>query len=99
MKTLAQCLLRRKELQEKLQGISNIKSQDIFEVRVVRKKAHEGIDDVTATIPKLEFNQVTAEYNYTASQLRQIDAIIQRMNWTVEIKDADTLFVNYEDRK
>ena len=99
MKTLAQCLLRRKELQDKLQGISNIKSQDIFEVRVVRKKAHEGIDDVTATIPKLEYNQVTAEYNYTASQLRQIDAIIQRMNWTVEIKDADELFVNYEDKK
>lgn len=98
MKTLAECLLRRKELQDKLQGLSNIKAQDIYEVHVVRRKAHEGIDDVTAKVPKLEFNQVVAEYNWVASQLRKIDAIIQRTNWNTEVGDADDLFVNYEDK-
>jgi len=98
MKTLAEALLRRKELQDKLTGIQNIKAMDIYEVKVVRRKAHEGIDDVTATIPKLEFNQVCAEYNYTSSQLRQIDAHIQRCNWTTELEGIDKLFVNYEDK-
>ena len=98
MKTLAECLLRRKELQDKLQGLSNIKDKDIFEVKVERRRAHESIDDVIAKVPKLEFNQVVAEYNLVSSQLRKIDAIIQRMNWTVEVHDADDLFVNYEDK-
>lgn len=98
MKTLAECLLRRKELQDKLQGIGNIKNADIYEIRVVRKKVHEGIDDVTASVPKLEFNQVSAEYNHVASQLRKIDAHIQRTNWTTELSGIDDLFVNYEDK-
>ena len=56
-------------------------------------------DDVTMKIPKLEYNQVVAEYNHTASQLRKVDAIIQRTNWTTLLEDVDDLFINYEDRK
>jgi len=97
-KTLAECLLRRKELQDKLTGIGNIRNADIYETKVVRRKAHEGIDDITASIPKLEFNQVAAEYNWVSSQFRRIDAYIQRTNWTTILDDVDELFVNYEDK-
>ena len=95
-KTLAECLLRRKELQDRLLGLSAIKDKDIYEVVIDRRKAHEGVDDIIAKVPKLEFNQVVAEYNHCSSQLRKIDAIIQRMNWTVEVMDADDLFKDYK---
>lgn len=98
MKTLAECLLRRKELQDKLRGLNNIKDADIFEIVITRKKAHEGIDDITARVPKLEFNQVVAEYNHVSSQLRKIDAHIQRTNWNTELEGVDDLFVNYESK-
>jgi len=99
MKTLAECLLRRKELQDKLQGLSNIKGQDIFEVKVKRVKVTDSVDDLTMTVPKLQYNQVVQEYNYVSSQLRKIDAIIQRTNWTTELDDVDDLFIDIEDRK
>lgn len=98
MKTLAECLLRRKELQDKLDGLTSIKNADLFEVQVKRMRVSDSIDDVTMKIPKVEYNQVVAEYNYTSSQLRKIDAIIQRTNWTTEIDEVDELFVNYEDK-
>lgn len=82
---LAEALLRRKELQNKLDRIGKIKGEDIFEVKVTRKAAHEGIDDVVASIPKLSLCEVTAEYDHYAKQMRLIDAVIQQTNWTTEI--------------
>ena len=82
---LAEALLRRKELQERVSRIGQIKSQDIFETKVTRKMAHEGIDDIIAHVPRLELNQVTAEYDHYAKQLRLIDAAIQQANWTTEL--------------
>jgi len=98
MKTLAECLLRRKELQDKLDGLDTIKRQDLFEVKVKRMKVSDSIDDVTITIPKLQYNQVVQEYNYCASQLRKVDAHIQRTNWTTELSGVDDLFINFEDK-
>lgn len=99
MKTLAECLLRRKELQDKLISVERIKTMDLFEVKVSRMKVSDSIDDVTVQTPKLEYNQVVAEYNHISKQLRMIDAIIQRTNWTTEINDADELFIDFEERK
>ncbi len=98
MKTLAECLLSRKELQDKLEGLETIKRQDLFEVKVKRMKVSDSIDDVTITIPKLDYSQVVQEYNYCASQLRKVDANIQRTNWTTEINGVDDLFINFEDK-
>lgn len=98
MKTLAECLLRRKELQDKLQSLDSFKRSDLYETKVQRMKVSDSIDDVTLKIPKLEYNQVVAEYNHMSKQLRLIDAIIQRTNWTTELDDVDALFVDYEDK-
>lgn len=85
-------------MQEKIEGLQNIKKVDIFEIKVKRMKVSDSIDDVTMTIPKMEYNQVVQEYNYVASQLRKVDAHIQKTNWTTELSGVDDLFINFEDK-
>ena len=97
MKKLAECLLRRKELQQKIDRIGTIMVKDLFEVKVKRVNVTDSVDDLTASVPKLELNQVTREYDHYAKQLRLIDAAIQQCNWTTEVDNVDTNFVDYVD--
>ena len=92
---LAEALLRRKELQAKVGVLQGFNHKELFEVKVQRKAVHEGIDDVIAQVPKLEANQVTAEYDYHARRLRLIDAAIQQANWTHEIDVDATVMADY----
>ena len=94
---LAEALLRRKELQNKVAQLQAIKGADIFENKVTRKAVHEGVDDIIAQVAKLELNQVTAEYDHYARQLRRIDAYIQNLNWTTEMPpEADDCMLDYK---
>lgn len=93
---LAEALLRRKELAEKVKATAAIKAQDIFEVKVTRKAAHEGIDDVLAKVPKLTLAEVTREHDHYAKALRLIDAAIQQANWTVQIDVQDVAMQDYQ---
>lgn len=89
---LAEALLRRKELNEKVDQLKKINVDGLFEVRVKRLNVTDTVDDVTATVPKISLNQVAAGYDYYAKQLRLIDATIQQANWTTEIEVvADTM--------
>lgn len=84
---LAEALLRRKELAEKLEVVKRLKdSQAFYEVRAQRVKVTEGIDEISANFPKLTASQVTAEFDYVAKQLRLVDALIQQANWTTELE-------------
>lgn len=83
---LAEALLRRKELQEKISRIQTVKDKDLFEVKVQRKLVQEGIDDVIAAVPKLTLVEVTQEYDWYSKRLRLIDAAIQQANWNTEIE-------------
>ena len=94
---LAEALLRRKELMGKVQLCQAIKTKDLFDLKVNRVKVADGIDEVTANVPKLELNQVTAEYDYYAGQLRRIDAAIQQANWTSEIEVDPNAMVEFAD--
>ena len=85
---LAEALLRRKELQDKVSRIAVVKEKDIYEVKTGRKAAHEGIDDIIAQVPKLDLVEVTKEYDFYSKRLRLIDAAIQQANWTTDI-DVD----------
>lgn len=96
MKTkLAEALLRRKELNDKVAQVKAIKEKDLFEVKARRQQVMEGIDDVIAQVPKLTLSQVTQEYDHYAKQLRLVDAAIQNANWTVEIELPDTVMQDY----
>lgn len=84
---LAEALLRRKELSEKLEVVKRLKdNQAFYEVRANRVKVTEGIDEISANFPKLTASQVTAEFDYVAKQLRLVDALIQQANWTTELE-------------
>ncbi len=88
---LAEALLRRKELQGKVDVLKQIKDKDLFEVKAQRKQVTDNIDDIVAMVPKLTASQVTAEFDFYARQLRLIDAAIQQANWTTEVEAVGTL--------
>lgn len=96
---LADALLRRKELQQKVDQLRAIKDKDIFEFRFERKQVNDSVDDIRAQVPVLEANQVTAEFDYYANKLRLIDAAIQQLNWTTEIAVDDKVWVDFAESK
>jgi hypothetical protein len=84
---LAEALLRRKELAEKLNVLRHFKDNHAFyEVRGQRVKVTEGLEDINVNYPKLEASQVTAEFDYVAKQLRLVDALVQQANWTTVLQ-------------
>jgi len=95
---LADALLRRKELQQKVDQLRQIKDKDVFEFRFERKQINENIDDIKAQVPVLEANQVTAEFDYYANKLRLIDAAIQQLNWTSDIEVDSKVWVDYANK-
>ena len=96
---LADALLRRKELSQKVDQIRTVKDKDLFEIRFQRKKISEDMDDLTTQVPKCDLSQVTAEYDYYANKLRLIDGAIQQLNWTADITVDDKVWVDYSDIK
>jgi len=92
---LAEALLRRKELQGKVDVLKQIKDKDLFEVRAKRTNVTESIDDIVAQVPKLDAAQVTAEFDFYARQLRLVDAAIQQANWTTVVEVGDTVMGDY----
>lgn len=93
---LAEALLRRKELAQKIPLLGQVKQADIYAVKTTRKPAHEGVDDIIAQVPKLTLSQVTAEFDWHARQLRLIDAAIQQANWTVELEVNPETMADYK---
>lgn len=97
---LAEALLRRKELQAKVELLKKIKdSQVYYEVRAQRVKVTDGIDELSINWPKLELNQVTREYDHAARQLRLIDAAIQQTNWTASIETDPMVMEDFKSDK
>ena len=95
---LAEALLRRKELNEKVDQLRKINVENLFVVSVKRQNVTESVDDVAAKVPKISLNQVTAGYDYYAKQLRLIDATIQQANWTTEV-DVKGTMEDFEEKK
>lgn len=91
---LAEALLRRKELQAKVEILKKFKDTQIYyEIRGQRVKVTEGMEELNANYPKMTAAEVTKEYDFHARQLRLIDAAIQQTNWTAEI-DIDTMVMD-----
>lgn len=94
---LAEALLRRKELQEKVEILKKFKDNQLYyEIRGNRVKVTEGLEELSANYPKLEANQVTKEYDYYAKHLRLIDAKIQQANWTTELNLESTIMEDFK---
>lgn len=95
---LAEALLRRKELQGKVDMLKHIQDKNLFEVKAQRRQVTESLDDIIAQVPKLTASQVTAEYDWHARQLRLVDAAIQQANWTCEIEVDQTVMSDYASK-
>lgn len=95
---LAEALLRRKELQGKVDVLKQIQDKDLFEIKTSRQAVTENIDNIVVQVPKLTAKQVTAEFDFYARQLRLVDAAIQQANWTVEIEVNDTVMGDYIEK-
>ena len=93
---LAEALLRRKELQGKVDMLKHIQDKNLFEVKAQRRQVTESLDDIIAQVPKLTASQVTAEYDWHARQLRLVDAAIQQANWTCEVDVDQTVMSDYK---
>ena len=86
---LAEALLRRKDLQAKVDRLSSIDDKALFETKTGRKPAAEGLDDIIAEVSKISFQQFTHCYDWHAKQLRLVDGVIQRANWETEVDVSD----------
>lgn len=95
---LADALLRRKELQQKVDQLRQVKAQDLFEMKIQRRQVTETVDDIQAQVPKCDINQVTEEFDYYANKLRLIDAAIQQLNWTVDIEVEPKVWKNFNEQ-
>lgn len=93
---LAEALLRRKELQGKVDILKQIQNKDLFEIKAQRRNVTDSIDDIIVQVPKLTASQVTSEFNWHARQLRLVDAAIQQANWTCEIDIDQTAMSDYK---
>ena len=93
---LAEALLRRKELQEKVNILKLIKDKDLYEVKCRRQNVTENIDEVIAQVPKLTASQVTHEFDWHSRRLRMIDAAIQQTNWITDVAVEPTVMADYE---
>lgn len=93
--TLAEALLRRKELQAKVTVLSQINKQELFEVKGRRQKVTDEVDDLVLQVPMLSAAEVTAEFDWHARQLRLVDAAIQQANWTTRVDLPDTVMQDY----
>lgn len=90
---IAQALLLRKQLEQKVNQLMPIKQVGdggLFELKTQRKNVSENTDEVTFQIPKVTLAEVTKEFDKYASALRKLDASIQEANWKFEVDFADT---------
>jgi len=87
---LAEALLRRKELQQKVDQLRPIKDHDLIRAVVRRVNVTDNLDDIKAEVPIVTIGQLKAAYDWHARQLRLVDAAIQRANWetTIEVQES-----------
>jgi Skp family chaperone for outer membrane proteins len=93
--SLAHALLRRKELQQKVDQLKAINVKDLFEVKAQRRNVTENIDDIIAQVPKLKPEEVTAAYDWHARRLREVDLVIQQANHATLIEVNPVVMDDY----
>jgi hypothetical protein len=89
---IAQALLLRKQLEQKVQQLQPIKqlgAQGLFEVKTQRRNVSADTDEITFQVPKVTLAEVTKEYDKYATALRKLDAAVQKANWEFDVDFTD----------
>ena len=88
---LAEALLRRKELQGKVDQLRALKDAELVEIRGKRVNITDAVDEVTAAVLRFHLSELTQAFDWHARQLRLVDAAIQQANWTTDIEVAESV--------
>jgi hypothetical protein len=94
---IAEALLLRKQLEakvEQLKPIRDLGERGVFELKTQRVKVSDEVDEVKFQIPKIALKEVTKEYDHYASELRKLDASIQKANWAYDVDYTQANFEN-----
>lgn len=86
---LAEALTLRKHLVSKVDQLKELKKvgdQGLFELRSERVRVNDDIDEVKLQIPRVDFKDLTEEYDRYSKALRLLDTAIQQTNWTAELE-------------
>lgn len=81
---IAEGLLLRKQLDSKVKQLEPLKIQGengVYETKVERKNISDNVDEIVAQVPKVKLAEITKAYDHYATQLRKLDAAIQKANW------------------
>lgn len=85
---VAEALLLRKQLAGKVQQLEPLKvagDNGVFDTKIERVNVNDTVDELKVQVPKVELSEITKEYDYYASELRKLDASIQKANWENEV--------------
>jgi len=94
---LAEALLRRKELQGKVDQLMQINTEALVARLNKRVNINDDWDDIVGTVPKVSADSITARRDFYARQLRLVDAAIQQCNWTTEIEVNDSVSGEFKE--
>lgn len=86
---LAEALLLRKQLKEKVDQLRPIKEMGdggLFEIKTKRVNISDQTDDITLQVPHVDLKDVTKEFDKYATAYRKLDAAIQRTNWAADLE-------------
>ncbi len=92
---LAEALLRRKELTQKVDYLQRHKQEVLIEAVVQRVRVSDGFDDLHGKLPRITMQDFSACLDWHSKQLRLIDAYIQQANWTTELNVPDDVMKEF----
>lgn len=85
---IAEALLLRKQLDGKVKQLEPLKLQGdngVYETKTQRRSINENVDEIIAQVARVDLKTITREYDHYATELRRLDASIQKANWTFDV--------------
>ncbi len=85
---IAEGLLLRKQLQakvEQLKPLRELGDRGVFSQQVQRKQVSENVDELSIVTPRITLEDLTKTYDHYATQLRKLDAALQKANWNYDL--------------
>lgn len=85
---IAEALLLRKQLEAKVKQLEPLKlngENGVYKDEVQRRQVSENVDEVVARVARIDIRSITRDYDHYASELRKLDAAIQKANWQHDV--------------
>jgi hypothetical protein len=85
---IAEGLLLRKQLAlkvEQLKPLKDLGERGVFDQQVKRVNVSENVDQLTIVTPRVSLEDITLTFDHYATQLRKLDAALQKANWTHDL--------------